>query len=108
VDVHLAISSLDPGYKLVEAFLSVHVEDLLECGTGTIESFARLKTLANTFMCGPMRYLALAVAVIHLSYRDIVANVRGIFGSKTNLGRWLAALSASGCDCVLGRHCLFC
>ena len=108
MDVHLAIFSLNPGYKLVEAFLSVHVEDLLECGTGTIESFARLKTLANTFMCGPMGYLALTIAIIVGFLCDVVANVRSIFASNANLGRWLTALSASGCDCVLGRHYLFC
>jgi hypothetical protein len=87
MDIHLAISALDSVDELIEAVLAVHVEEFLKGRTSAIKSFAGLEALANALVHGPISFLTLGVAVIRLSYGDVVVNARSVFASNANLGR---------------------
>jgi hypothetical protein len=79
----------------------------LEEAASAVKFFSDSKTLASTFVFGPVGGLALSAAIVSLS-GDLVANTRSIAAATANLSCWLVAFNASGnYEWVLGCHCLF-
>jgi hypothetical protein len=78
----------------------------LEEAASAVKCFSGSKTLASTFVFGPVGGLALSAAIVSLS-GDLAANTRSIAAATANLTCWLVAFNASGnYEWVLGCHCL--